>query len=112
MPGANGISSDLSNMYYSFNYGNVHFVAIDTENIYDTAEMTREQVAWLINDLSGVNRKEHPWIIVYGHRPLYCSNTDSHGDLDDDCGMMGQFLRNQIEAIFKQVLSGPGPHCT
>jgi len=102
MPGTHGISTDLSNMYYSFNYGNVHFVAIDTENIFDTAEMTSEHIVWLESDLSAVNRKEQPWIVVYGHRPLYCSNSDGKGNLDIDCGFMGTYLRNQIEVILNK----------
>ncbi|CAH8497067.1 unnamed protein product [Heterobilharzia americana] len=36
------------------------------------------QYDWLIRDLNEANkpenRKIHPWIIVMGHRPMYCSN--------------------------------------
>lgn len=44
----------------------------------------KEQLAWLEEDLatasSPENRQLRPWIITYGHRPMYCSNLDG-----DDC---------------------------
>lgn len=46
----------------------------------------REQAAWLDQDLSSVNRKEFPWVIVYGHRNFYCSNGNQE-KLDTDCGV-------------------------
>ena len=49
--------------WYSFDYANVHFTALDTKNgemhLYD------EQLAWLENDLKSVNDKD--WKIVYLH---------------------------------------------
>lgn len=53
--------------WYSFNYGNAHFVCLDTED-----SLTGEQRVWLENDLwianidTGIN-----WIFVYFHRPPY-----------------------------------------
>jgi hypothetical protein len=54
--------------WYSFDWGDVHFVALDTEKIGDA------QAAWLAADLEA-NRL--PWTIVYGHRPPYSSG--EHG---------------------------------
>lgn len=54
--------------WYSFDWGAVHFVALDTELLRD------EQVAWLDGDLS---QNVLPWKIVYLHRPPYSSGT--HG---------------------------------
>lgn len=38
-----------------------------------------QQYEWLIADLEEAtkpeNRKMRPWIITYGHRPMYCSNS-------------------------------------
>jgi len=34
------------------------------------------------------NRSVRPWIILYGHRPMYCSNTG-----DDDCTHYGTYTR-------------------
>lgn len=54
--------------WYSFDWGNVHFVALDTEQI------GASQAQWLDADLEA-NRL--PWTIVYGHVPPYSSG--EHG---------------------------------
>jgi hypothetical protein len=50
--------------WYSYNWGDVHFVALDTEK---TGEV---QARWLDADLA---RNTRPWTIVYGHKPPYSS---------------------------------------
>lgn len=39
-----------------------------------------EQMQWLQEDLAAAaspqSRAQRPWIIAYGHRPMYCSNRD------------------------------------
>jgi acid phosphatase type 7 len=54
--------------WYSFDYGDVHFVALDTEKV------SEEQAAWLDRDLT---ENERPWTVVMGHRPPYSSG--EHG---------------------------------
>lgn len=54
--------------WYSYDYGRVHFVALDTEASYKT------QAAWLDEDLAATTQ---PWKIVYLHRPPYSSG--EHG---------------------------------
>lgn len=51
--------------YYSFDWGDVHFVAIDT------TQRDARQLVWLDDDL-GKNRL--PWVIVYGHHPMYTNS--------------------------------------
>ena len=54
--------------WYSFDWGDIHFVALDTERV------EAAQTAWLADDLS---RNLLPWTIVYLHRPPYSSG--EHG---------------------------------
>jgi len=54
--------------WYSYDWGTVHFAALDTEADYDT------QVAWLDRDLAASTL---PWKVVYMHRPPYSSG--EHG---------------------------------
>jgi hypothetical protein len=61
--GPNGIER-----WYSFDWGHVHFVALDTEL------MGSEQASWLDEDLASTTK---PWTIVYAHRPPYSSG--KHG---------------------------------
>lgn len=72
--------------YYSHDYGNVHFLSLDsygmedygTTRMYDTLG---EQVKWIKQDLAA-NKK--PWVIAYWHHPPYTMgshNSDSESEL-------------------------------
>jgi hypothetical protein len=71
---------------------------MSTESIEDTALVTDQQYQWLENDLQSVDRKTHPWIIVFGHRPLYCSNSGR------DCwdGFFALYLKERLEPLFNK----------
>jgi len=62
--GADGVER-----WYSFDWGNVHFVALDTER------SGAAQAAWLEADLTA---NQLPWTIVYGHKPPHSSG--EHGN--------------------------------
>ncbi|XP_059155026.1 acid phosphatase type 7-like isoform X2 [Physella acuta] len=74
-------------MYYSFTMGPVRFIAVSTEFIffpqYGLIPIV-EHYKWLENELAEANKPENrakqPWVITFGHRPMYCSNDDN-----DDC---------------------------
>lgn len=51
--------------WFSYDWGNVHFAAIDTEQDYAA------QAKWLDEDLA---KSSQPWKIVYMHRPPYASS--------------------------------------
>ncbi|MBA2541285.1 MAG: metallophosphoesterase, partial [Deltaproteobacteria bacterium] len=51
--------------YYSFDWGNVHFVAIDT------TQRDAKQLIWLDEDLKS---NKLPWVIVFGHHPMYTNS--------------------------------------
>lgn len=73
-----------SSMWYSFNYGPVHWVSYNTESTYPGAphdkhgKLFGDQLSWLTKDLAHANtpaqRRLRPWIIVSGHRPIYSSS--------------------------------------
>ena len=84
-------SGGLGNLWYSFDYGMVHFVIFNTETDFPNAPdepggegdefagpfaPNGTQLAWLEKDLASVDRKKTPWIIVGGHRPWYVSTTE------------------------------------
>ena len=90
-------SDGILNMWYSFNYGQAHFVSLDSETDYKGAyegEIDRffilksghfspeanGYLKWLERDLQQAFNERHmrPWIIVAGHRPMY---------LHDDVGV-------------------------
>jgi hypothetical protein len=79
-------SGGYGNMWYSFDYGMAHFIALNTETDYPNAKSgpgswlnspnfkgTQAQIDWLKSDLTKAanNRDQVPWIVVGGHRPFY-----------------------------------------
>jgi hypothetical protein len=81
-------SGGTDNMWYSFDYGLIHWVQIDTETDFPNAPENPgthlnagpfgDQLTWLKNDLTKAvaNRAQVPWIIVSGHRPIFYSGGD------------------------------------
>jgi predicted MPP superfamily phosphohydrolase len=69
----------LSNTYYSFDYHNVHFIAIDSMLPYT---INSPQYSFVRNDL--ISTSQNPdikWIIVYFHHPMYTSSSEHSSDL-------------------------------
>jgi len=60
---------DKTENYYSFDYGNAHFVCIDS-NLYIDRAAERRQFEWLRNDLSS---SKSQWKFVFLHHPPYSS---------------------------------------
>ena len=72
-------------LMYSFDLGPVHFIGFSTEVYYFMnygIKTLINQYDWLENDLTEANKPENralrPWIITYGHRPMYCSNNNGN----------------------------------
>jgi hypothetical protein len=80
MPGPTTSNYQASDYFYSFDLGPVHFVGFSTELWFLPVNATvtaKQQMEWLENDLQNANlqqnRKIRPWIVLFGHRPIYCS---------------------------------------
>jgi hypothetical protein len=81
---AGGVASNTE-AFYSYNYGNIHFVALDSygwetgsTRLYDTLG---PQVTWLKQDLAA---NTQPWTVVYFHHPPYTKgshNSDTESEL-------------------------------
>lgn len=89
---------DSSPHWYSWDVSNVHFISYSTE-VYFDGWGVEEQYSWLEQDLTHATAKENrtlrPWIIAYGHRPMYCSTRDG-----DDCTTPKSKVRAGLEALF------------
>ncbi|MBM4357829.1 MAG: metallophosphoesterase family protein [Deltaproteobacteria bacterium] len=84
--------------YYSFEYGNAHFIALN-----DTPESGAlagtAQFEWLKADLAAVDRKKTPWLFVMHHRSTYsCGNHGS--DLDLRKAWQPLFDQYQVDVVF------------
>jgi hypothetical protein len=101
--------SGALNMHYSFNFGPVHFVSIDTETGFPgAAEESRyvlpcggfeEQMTWLEADLIEANkhRDVRPWIFVQGHHPMYQGNSVNE---DFQSAMEDLFYKYGVDVYF------------
>eukprot|EP00929_Paragymnodinium_shiwhaense_P003129 TRINITY_DN10353_c0_g1_i1.p1 TRINITY_DN10353_c0_g1~~TRINITY_DN10353_c0_g1_i1.p1 ORF type:complete len:589 (-),score=88.12 TRINITY_DN10353_c0_g1_i1:439-2148(-) len=85
--------------YFSWNYGLVHYVTISTElwfGITDGKTTKETQLEWLEKDLAAAStpeaRAETPWLIVLGHRSIYCS-------CDQDCDADAWIVRRDVEPL-------------
>lgn len=78
---AGGLPS-VSEKYYSYDYGNIHFIVLDS---YDEDRSASAPMAtWLINDLQQNNSD---WVIAYWHHPPYTKgshNSDNANFLDGE----------------------------
>ncbi|MCA1719103.1 MAG: metallophosphoesterase [Actinobacteria bacterium] len=83
--------------YYSFDWANAHFVALDSELYYDDEGGDSErQKAWLERDL-GETRQ--PWKFVFFHRPPYSSS--EHGsDLVVREDLEPTLARHGVDVVF------------
>ena len=91
-----GVNRVNMTLYYSFDYGHAHFVGLNSEAFWGMAPDLRPgeaQHEWLVSDLASVDRTKTPWVIVYLHRPMYCSS--SHSRCVDQAGR----YRNMIEQV-------------
>lgn len=76
--------------WYSFDWGDIHFVALDTEQIGSP------QRAWLAADLA---RNKLPWTVVYLHRPPYSSGY--HGSSEQARRAFSPlFEQHGVEVVF------------
>ena len=100
-----------SNFYYSFNIGKAHFISYSTEFIFEEKQQEQNaQMEFLINDLTSLDRTKYPWVVVFGHRPLYCSpDYSDHDDYTDfnyrknkDCAQDSEKVRKVFEPIWYQ----------
>ncbi|KAL4442884.1 hypothetical protein ABPG74_010773 [Tetrahymena malaccensis] len=90
--------NETSNNYYSYNQGLAHFIGVNL-HFYDswaTPEEKSKMVQWVEQDLirATQNRNQTPWIIAFGHKPIYCSG-------DSDCQQYPQSFKEFDELFYK-----------
>jgi hypothetical protein len=76
--GATATYPDHAERFYSFDYGPVHFVSLDTETAFLDTARRQAQIAWLQADLAATARE---WKVVFFHRPPYSTGFEHGSDL-------------------------------
>jgi 3',5'-cyclic AMP phosphodiesterase CpdA len=90
---AGGEPSGTEN-YYSFNYGNIHFVVLDSEDSARTAGSP--MLTWLEEDLAA-NTKD--WAIALWHSPPYTKGSHDSDNLFDNFGNMTDMRANIVPIL-------------
>lgn len=84
--------------YYTYTVGFVRFVAIHTEAFveeFDKIETMMEYLRKVLNR-SREDRIAYPWLIVYGHRPLYCISKTQFEACEDEASVIRKHIEDEI----------------
>ncbi|KAL0306378.1 UNVERIFIED_CONTAM: Purple acid phosphatase 18 [Sesamum radiatum] len=91
-------SNSNSNLYYSFDVAGVHAVMLGSYTDYDKYS---DQFRWLKADLSKVNRRRTPWLLVLFHMPWYNSIEAHQGEGDEMMETMEPLLHAAgVDVVF------------
>ena len=93
----------LTEQYYSFDYQNVHFIALATEEEYlDLSnDKAKEQLAFVQSDLEKASSNPNiDWIIPFYHRIAYA---------DCECGIVDSYDHNLVD-IYHPLFEKYGVH--
>lgn len=80
-------------VYYSFDYNNVHFAVLNTEDLDEDEGLTDKQLSWLRADM---NSSDAQWKFVMLHKAPYSQG--SHYKDDDVCE-----IRNQLKNLMPEL---------
>jgi 3',5'-cyclic AMP phosphodiesterase CpdA len=94
----NNFWSNLTGVYYSFDYGDAHFAVLNTNDMYS---MSAAQQNWFLNDMKQSDAK---WKIVLTHRPPYTEG--SHVNSPDTLPMRRALIPLMDQAGADLVISG------
>ncbi|HLP56968.1 MAG TPA: metallophosphoesterase family protein [Fluviicola sp.] len=87
---AGGLPS-MSEKYYSYNYGNIHFIVLDSYD--EDRDATAPMATWLVNDLQQNNAE---WTIAYWHHPPYTKGSHNSDN--------GNFLDGELVEIRENII--------
>ena len=90
---AGGLASG-NEAYYSFDYGNIHFVCLDSEG--SDRSPGGAMLTWLANDLAATAR---PWIVAFWHHPPYSKGSHDSDDTSDSGGRMRDMRANALPIL-------------
>jgi hypothetical protein len=103
----------LTEEYYSFDYQNVHFIALGTEEEYldMSNDKAKEQLAFVQSDLEKASSNpDIEWIIPFFHRIMYPDCECSINEYPNcKCSLVGPYDRNLVE-IYHPLFEKYGVH--
>jgi hypothetical protein len=91
---AGGVASGTES-YYSFDYANVHFIVLDSEDFTPSAA-SGPMFTWLQADLAATTAD---WVIALWHRPPYTKGLFHDSDVETNEIRMRQFVLPLLESV-------------
>jgi hypothetical protein len=91
----------MGRLYGSFDYGNTHIIALNTEEIGSKGSLGKEQMDWLKQDLTANRKAKH--ILVFMHHPLF-PKVEKEGFADP--GVRDTLHKLLVQNGVKYVFSG------
>jgi predicted MPP superfamily phosphohydrolase len=85
--GQAGGSASGNAHYYSYDYGNIHFISLDAFNT--ATDSSSAMLAWMTNDLAATKQR---WIVAYWHAPVYCKVFYDSDSLAQSVAMRQNFV--------------------
>ena len=101
---AGGVASGTEH-YYSFNYGNIHFICLDSMTASRATNGVMFQ--WLTNDLADVTAD---WTIAFWHHPPYTKGSHN-SDAETELIQMRQVFLPVLEAAGVDLVLSGHSHC-
>src|SRR5260221_2980474 len=96
MNGESGGMASGTEHYYSFDYANIHFVFLDSEQSDRGAGSP--MLTWLRADLEA---NTNDWLIAFWHSPPYTKGSHDSVNLSDNFGNMTQ-MRMHIVPVLEE----------
>jgi hypothetical protein len=94
-----GGETPAAKAWYSFNYGNVHFVVLN-DTTADGSTVSGIEKTWLVADLAKVDRTKTPWIIATHHQPTYSCSTTHGSNKDVRTAWQPVFDQANVDVVF------------
>jgi len=92
--GENGGLASGSEAYYAFDFGNVHFISLDSDST--DRSPNGAMATWLAADLAATAQ---PWIVVYFHHPPYTKGTHDSDNFADSGGRLVEMRENILPIL-------------
>lgn len=83
--------------YYSFNYGTIHFITLNTDDSIDNL-LDPAQMEWLKSELE--DSKQYSSIFVITHHPVYAEEKSKGKGILKNTGLMQLFTEYKVKAVF------------
>jgi len=85
--------------WYSYDYGNAHFVVLN-DTVMSSTTISNEERAFLAADLAAVDRSVTPWVFAVHHKPIYTCLSNHMPDPAMRAAWQPLFDQYEVDIVF------------